>query len=318
MDINELKDAILSTLGQVTGRAAGVTDKAVGTVKSGGRIARLAMDAATAREEVKKTYLEIGKLYYDTHKDDPEGFFIQLFEEVRVAEEDIAAKEAELSALRESLRGTAPAEEKASGDGFERVVDAAEDKADAFAETVTEAEAEADAAEAAEEAKNNVADKVQAIRETVQEKAGVVKDVVVEKAGIVKDTVVEKVGVVKDTVVEKAGVVKDAVTAKIAEVRGAAEEKAEEAAESFEDVVGKAEDAAADAVEKAEDVREGRREAGGKNGGVIRFRYLNMQLTGAPLAGAPLISYKNLIESRRPRSAGRRERECYEGPLIRR
>ena len=239
MDINEIKDAVLSTLGQVTGCAGGVAEKAVDKAKSGGRIAKLAMDAATAREEVKKTYLEIGKLYYDTHKDDPEGFFIQLFEEVRAAEEDIAAKEAELSALRESFKGGAPAAEEAPSDEFERAVDAAEDKAENFAETVTEAEAEV--VETAEEVKESVADKVQSIRETVQEKAGAVKDVVVEKAGVVKDVVVEK-----------AGVVVDAVSAKIAEVRGAAGDKADAAAETFEDVVEKAEEAAADVAEAAE------------------------------------------------------------------
>ena len=144
MDINELKDKVLALFDQATDGAKGIASKTVsgarniaGNVgdkaKSGGRIAKLAMEAASAREEVKKTYLEIGKLYYDTHKDDPEGFFVQLFEEVRVAEEEIAAKEAELAELKASLK-----------ESFQSA--SAEEVEEDFADVVDQAEAEQEAA----------------------------------------------------------------------------------------------------------------------------------------------------------------------------
>ena len=49
---------------------------------------------------MKKTYLEIGKLYYETNKENPEGFFIQLCEEIALAEKNIADKEAEIADLK--------------------------------------------------------------------------------------------------------------------------------------------------------------------------------------------------------------------------
>ena len=227
MAINDLKDAVLSALGQATGKVSGVADRAVGTAKSGGRMAKLAMDAATAREDVKRTYLEIGKLYYDTHKDDPEGFFVQLFEEVRIAEEDIAAKEAELGALRESLKnGPVPASEDGGG-AFERAVDAVEEDA-AFAETETEAEAE----------EKTAADLAGEVVEDVKD----ARDAVVEKVQGIWDAVVEKAETVQSVVVEKIGSAADAVSAKIAEVRADAEEAAEEIAGEAEVIAEAAEE----------------------------------------------------------------------------
>ena len=55
---------------------------------------------------MKKSYIEIGKLYYETHKDAPEGFFTQLCEEVSSCNAIIAQKEAELDELRASVSDT--------------------------------------------------------------------------------------------------------------------------------------------------------------------------------------------------------------------
>ena len=192
------------------------------------------MEASAAREDVKRTYLEIGKLYYDTHKDDPEGFFVQLFEEVRLAEEDIAAREAELSALRESFKSGGKAEEAAedAGDEFERVVNAGEECAEP-------------GADAAAPVSGEVMDDIREAR-----------DVVIEKVQSIKDAVVEKAGVVKDTVVEKLGSAAEAVSAKVSEMRGEAEEKAEDAADTFDQAFETAEDAVENAVAAVEDAAE--------------------------------------------------------------
>ena len=111
MDINELKQKMLAKLGEVTDatkdiaeKAADATkdfaEKAADKAKAGGRIAKLSMEVATEKENMKKTYIEIGKLYYDTHKDDPDGFFIQLCEEIAIADKAIADKEAEIAQLK--------------------------------------------------------------------------------------------------------------------------------------------------------------------------------------------------------------------------
>lgn len=115
MDINELREKILAVLNQATENARDVAeqatgtvrdfaDKAMGSARAGGRIAKLAMEVASEKESIKKTYQEIGRLYYETAKDAPDGFFIQLFEEVRLGEQSIAEKEAELNELKSSFQ----------------------------------------------------------------------------------------------------------------------------------------------------------------------------------------------------------------------
>lgn len=128
-DFNELKQKMLAKLGEAAdatkdfaGKAADVTkdfaNKAADKAKAGGRIAKLSMEVATEKENMKKTYIEIGKLYYDTHKDDPDGFFIQLCEEIALAEKNIAAKEAEIAELRSTENGDDSVQVE-----FEEVVD---------------------------------------------------------------------------------------------------------------------------------------------------------------------------------------------------
>lgn len=172
MEINDWKDKVLAALGQATDGARDLAGKTVdgakciaGTVadkaKSGGRIAKLSMDAASAREELRKTYLEIGRLYYDTHKDEPEGFFTQLFEEVRIAEENIAAMEAELAGLKENFK-----------EGFPEVsIEITRDDDADFSDVVDQAEAEAEVVkDAVEDAADEVREAVEDAAETVTEK----------------------------------------------------------------------------------------------------------------------------------------------------
>jgi len=71
-------------------------EKAADKAKATARIAKLNIEISSEKDNMKKTYLEIGKLYYDTHKENPEGFFIQLCEEIALAEKNIADKQAEI------------------------------------------------------------------------------------------------------------------------------------------------------------------------------------------------------------------------------
>ena len=146
MDFQALKDKLLSALGQATdgakdfaGKAADVTKefagKAADKAKAGGRIAKLGMEVAQEKDNLKKTYLEIGKLYYDTHKDNPDGFFIQLCEEVAVAESIIAGKEAEIAQLKDSLSSNSPDVEVE----FEEIVSEGESAAEDVAEATEDA-----------------------------------------------------------------------------------------------------------------------------------------------------------------------------------
>ena len=115
MDIYELREKILALLNQATENAKDMAEQATGTMrdfadkamsgaKAGSRMAKLAMEVATEKESLKKTYQEIGRLYYESAKDAPDGFFIQLFEEARLGEQSIAEKEAELNELKSSFQ----------------------------------------------------------------------------------------------------------------------------------------------------------------------------------------------------------------------
>ncbi len=193
-----LKDTLLSILGQATdgakdlaGKAAVVTrdvaGKAADKAKAGGRIAKLSMDIAKEKEGMKKTYLEIGKLYYDTHKDDPEGFFIQLCEEIALAEKTVAEKEAELAELKSGFNSA----DKDIEVEFEEVVGEAE------------AEAEGCCCDAAEEVKDCCCDAAEKAADVVDE----VKDCCCDAAEKAADAVEE----VKDCCRDAAEEIKDAL-----------------------------------------------------------------------------------------------------------
>lgn len=114
MDFEEIKNKVLSALGQaadsakdLAGKAAdGAKDlagKAADKAKAGTRIAKLSMDLASAKEAQKKTYLEIGREYYSQHKDAPEDFFTQLFAEVAAADKKIEELTTEIAELKASM-----------------------------------------------------------------------------------------------------------------------------------------------------------------------------------------------------------------------
>ena len=165
-DFSELKNKFLSSIGKAAdsgkefaGKAADsgkdFFEKAADKAKAGTRIAKLSVEIATEKENMKKAYLEIGKLYYDTHKDDPEGFFIQLCEEVALAQKNIADKEAEI----EDLKGGKDDDDDVTVE-FEEVV----------------SEAENEAAEAVEDAKETFGDKVEDVVEEIKEAAEEAKE----------------------------------------------------------------------------------------------------------------------------------------------
>lgn len=149
-DLNKIKSTILRGLDKavdktvdfagkaaektkdMAGKAAGATrdvaEKAADKAKTGARIAKLNIEISGEKENMKKTYLEMGKLYYDTHKENPEGFFIQLCEEIALAEKNIADKQAEIDALKADDDDSIEVE-------FEEIIDE-DDEDDGFVETV--------------------------------------------------------------------------------------------------------------------------------------------------------------------------------------
>lgn len=119
---DDIKGAVIDTIGLVAEKTRDIAGNVADKAKDVSRVAKLNLEIAGEKETVKKAYIEIGKLYYETRKDDPDGFFVQLCDEITIALDSIAAKEAEI------------AEIKASADEADIVVE--------FEEVVAEAEAD--------------------------------------------------------------------------------------------------------------------------------------------------------------------------------
>lgn len=64
------------------------------------RIARLNVDISAERDSIRRAYTEIGKLYYETHKDAPEGYFVRLCESIDRSMDSISAMEKEITRLK--------------------------------------------------------------------------------------------------------------------------------------------------------------------------------------------------------------------------
>ncbi len=139
-DLNELKEKVSELAATAAGKAKDLASATAEQTKRLSRIAKLNLEISTERDNVKKSYIEIGKLYYETHKDAPEGFFAQLCEEVTACNALIDEKEAELESLKASVSDT---DEPIFDPDFETVVSETE----AAAEPEAEPEAEPKAAE---------------------------------------------------------------------------------------------------------------------------------------------------------------------------
>ena len=125
LNFNDIKDKVKETFDIVADTTRDVAYKTADKAKNMSRIAKLSLEINGEKDTIKKAYVEIGKLYYETHKDDPDGFFAQLCDEITLANTSIIEKESEIAEL------------KAEGNS--------EDGIDVeFEEIVTEAEAEAD------------------------------------------------------------------------------------------------------------------------------------------------------------------------------
>lgn len=99
-DINEIKGAVLNTLGTVADKTRIIADKAKDRAKDVARMAKLNTELNSEKAAIEKAYAEIGKLYYETRKDSPDGFFVQLCDEITLAKENIDKLNKELTNLK--------------------------------------------------------------------------------------------------------------------------------------------------------------------------------------------------------------------------
>lgn len=99
-NFNELKGSVFSALGVAAEKTRNFADKATDKAKDVSRITKLNFELKTAKDTIEKAYAEIGKIYYETHKSNPEDYFIQLCEEVTSANERVESLQSEIESIK--------------------------------------------------------------------------------------------------------------------------------------------------------------------------------------------------------------------------
>jgi hypothetical protein len=100
LNFNDIKEKVKETLDIVADTTRDVASKTADKAKNVSRIAKLSLEISGEKDTIKKAYAEIGKLYYETHKDAPDGFFVQLCDEITLANKSIIDKETEIAELK--------------------------------------------------------------------------------------------------------------------------------------------------------------------------------------------------------------------------
>jgi hypothetical protein len=107
----DYKDILSGTLGKLAGKAkeaadaSGVLDVyAQGTnrAKAFGQMAKLTLELNGEHEELKRIYTEIGRLYFEQARENPDGFFAPLFEQAERVTGRIREKRAKIDELHET------------------------------------------------------------------------------------------------------------------------------------------------------------------------------------------------------------------------
>lgn len=102
-DFNDIKGAVFNTLGTVAGKTRTLAEKAADKAKDVTRLAKLSLELNSEKDTIQKAYAEIGKLYYETHKNAPDSFFVQLCDEITLASENVARLQIEIDDLKSGI-----------------------------------------------------------------------------------------------------------------------------------------------------------------------------------------------------------------------
>ena len=89
---------------KVAGAAHAVGDRA----KYASRMTRMTVDCNAELERVKRTYTEIGRLYYENYRDTADAFLAELCQQVTDANARVAELEAQMDELQRRREGVPP------------------------------------------------------------------------------------------------------------------------------------------------------------------------------------------------------------------
>lgn len=130
----DYKDILTGTLGKLTEKvreaadSSGVLDvyaQGAGRAKAFGQVAKLSLELNGEHEELSRVYAEIGRLYYEQAKDDPQGLFVPLFEQAARITDGIRRRRAKIDELKSAFSAETDDIDVEFGD-FDDVVSATE------------------------------------------------------------------------------------------------------------------------------------------------------------------------------------------------
>ena len=100
-----------------------------------GKTAKLLWEVSSDGTELDRVFIEIGKLYYEEHRDDPSDFYKPLFERVEEITGEIESKRAKLAEYKSAALGNSSPVNNESDEGCSEVIDFAQIKADKTSES---------------------------------------------------------------------------------------------------------------------------------------------------------------------------------------
>ena len=112
--LSSLKDKVVDAAGkavsdEVRDKVAGAAHTVSERAKYASRMTRLTVDCNAELERVKRTYTEIGRLYYENYRDTADAFLAELCQQVTDANARVAELEAQMDELRAAAKEYRPA-----------------------------------------------------------------------------------------------------------------------------------------------------------------------------------------------------------------
>lgn len=104
-DLGGLKTALTDTISTVADKVLDLADGVADTAKTGQQLAKLYVEKKKEESALEDAYKELGKLYYELHKQDAEGVVADLCMEIENTLANIEDINNEINALKEAADG---------------------------------------------------------------------------------------------------------------------------------------------------------------------------------------------------------------------
>ena len=96
----EIREKASEIAGEVADKSLIFAKKAADKTRAVAKITKLSAEIAAEKSRVKKNYAEIGRLYYEKYKDEPEENVAQAVSEISISMEIIESKRADIEEIK--------------------------------------------------------------------------------------------------------------------------------------------------------------------------------------------------------------------------